>query len=272
MFYIILATLGLCLGSFVNALVWRLYEQQKAKKPNKELSILKGRSMCPHCKHTLAWNDLVPVLSWLSLGGKCRYCREPISWQYPLVEILTAVLFVISAIFWPVALAGFWAYVTFGLWLVLMTLFMAMTVYDLRWMILPDKLVLASFCVAIAIITITLSQDTDISLLDPLWGILCISGFFYVLYQLSGGKWIGGGDVKLGFVLGVLVGGPLKAMLVIFIASCIGSLVAIPILLAGKGGKKTKLPFGPLLLAATGVVYLFGTSIIGWYKSLTGIV
>src|SRR5665213_2769212 len=93
----LLALLGLVFGSFVNALVWRLHEQEvlleKRKKPSKKqlekLSILNGRSMCPHCKHELAIKDLVPLFSWIALKGKCRYCGKPISWQYPVVELLT---------------------------------------------------------------------------------------------------------------------------------------------------------------------------------------
>src|SRR4051812_13278636 len=96
----VLIVFGLCLGSFVNALVWRVHEQEAAKKPNKKLSVLNGRSMCPHCEHELAAKDLIPVLSWLSLGGKCRYCHKPISKQYPLVELLTALLVVGSYIWW----------------------------------------------------------------------------------------------------------------------------------------------------------------------------
>jgi len=104
MIVVVLVVLGLCLGSFVNALVWRIHEQDrltgKKKKPHKKqldrLSILHGRSMCPDCHHELKPKDLVPLFSWLSLHGKCRYCHKPISWQYPVVELLTAGLFVFS--------------------------------------------------------------------------------------------------------------------------------------------------------------------------------
>src|ERR1700677_3953472 len=113
MIIFILAIVGLCLGSFVNALVWRLHGQaaeKGKKKPNQDylsqLSVAKGRSMCPHCKHQLANRDLIPLLSWLSLKGKCRYCAKAISPQYPLVELITALLFIASYIWWPVALSG----------------------------------------------------------------------------------------------------------------------------------------------------------------------
>src|SRR5579871_5847178 len=100
MLIFILIVVGLAAGSFVNALVWRVHEQSKKKK-SAELSILKGRSMCPRCKHELAASDLIPVLSWLWLRGKCRYCQKPISPQYPVVELAVALVFVSSYFWWP---------------------------------------------------------------------------------------------------------------------------------------------------------------------------
>src|SRR5690606_19684146 len=109
-----LVILGLCLGSFVNALVFRLHMQMKASEKHRgkkvqkaKLSIVSGRSMCVHCHHELAWYDLIPVLSWLTLGGKCRYCHKPIAWQYPLVELATAALFALSYVYWPVNFSTF---------------------------------------------------------------------------------------------------------------------------------------------------------------------
>src|SRR5690606_6942893 len=97
----VLALLGLCLGSFVNALVFRVHAQSKLKSGSKkkigkrdvDLSVSRGRSVCIHCGHELAAKDLIPLLSWLLLRGKCRYCHRPISWQYPLVELTASLLF-----------------------------------------------------------------------------------------------------------------------------------------------------------------------------------
>lgn len=94
---VVLLFLGLAFGSFINALVWRLREG---------MSVARGRSMCVHCRHTLSWYDLIPVFSWIALGGKCRYCQRRISFQYPLVELATAAGWVASYTYWPRELAG----------------------------------------------------------------------------------------------------------------------------------------------------------------------
>jgi prepilin signal peptidase PulO-like enzyme (type II secretory pathway) len=273
MIILILALLGLCLGSFVNAFVWRLHEQQHAKKKQKkDLSILHGRSMCPDCKHTLAAKDLIPVLSWLELRGKCRYCQKPISAQYPIVELTTALLFVGSYLFWPhgLAIAGI---VQLCFWLVTLVVFMILTVYDLKWMLLPNKVVYPlTIFVLIDVITVAALTRSLNPLIEGFWGVVCLAGLFYALFQISKGKWIGGGDVKLAVALGLLVGGPIPAFLVLFVASLIGVLMSLPLIVRDKKGYKSRIPFGPFLIAATIIVYIFGASIISWYtKHLLGI-
>jgi prepilin signal peptidase PulO-like enzyme (type II secretory pathway) len=91
-------------------------------------------------------------------------------------------------------------------------------------------------------------------------------GIFYLLFQLSAGKWIGGGDVKLGALLGILVGGPVQSLLLIFVASALGSVISVPLLITGKAKRGTKLPFGPFLIVAAIIVRLFGVSLVAWYK------
>ena len=267
----ILCGLGLCFGSFVNALVWRLHSQPKAKSLKlqaKEFSIMHGRSMCVHCHHTLAWYDLIPVLSWLSLKGKCRYCHKPISWQYPLVELTTALLFVLSYIAWPYQLSTINHQLVFTLWLGILTISIALIVYDIRWMLLPDKLTkvvgaFAALYVSLKIISNPL-QAANLALGAAL-GVLCIAGLFYVLFQVSKGKWIGGGDVKLGVALGLLAGGALQAALLIFLASLLGSIFGIPLLIKSKQKSKTRVPFGPFLISSCVIVVLWGQKILDWY-------
>jgi leader peptidase (prepilin peptidase) / N-methyltransferase len=264
-----LCILGLCFGSFTNALVWRIHEQAKPKKKrvakDRELSITRGRSMCPQCQHLLAWYDLLPVLSWIGLRGKCRYCMRSISPQYPLVELFTALLFVVSYYNWPYALNG-QGTVLFAFWLVFLVGFMALTVYDLRWMLLPDRIVfpMQGLALVYTAVRIALNGNYRSLILGAILAVVCMAGLFYTLFQVSKGKWIGGGDVKLAVVLGLLVGGPLESLLVIFLASLLGSLVSIPLLLRGKA--KMRIPFGPLLIIATIIVYLFGATLLSWYK------
>lgn len=283
MIIVALVLLGLCLGSFVNALVWRLHEREvmsnelrvKSKRPphspltTRSLSIWRGRSMCPDCHHELAAKDLVPVMSWLWLKGKCRYCQRPISWQYPLVELATAGLFIVSYAFWPSQLSALSSQLLFAFWLVFLTGFMALTVYDLRWMLLPDKVVYPLLGLAAIMVVIKLGflHGGVSALTEAVYGLLIGGGLFYLLFQLSGGKWIGGGDVKLGSLLGLIVGGPASALLLLFLASLAGTMVALPLLLTGHAKRTSRLPFGPFLILAAVVVYLFGGSLIHWYKT-----
>lgn len=275
----LLLVLGLALGSFVNALVWRMHEQSvveaKKVKNKKErlakLSILRGRSMCPQCQHELAPKDLVPLLSWLWLRGKCRYCGKPIAWQYPVVEMCTAVLFVLSYTFWPMVLHGL-GLLQFCFWLLFIVGFMALAVYDLRWYLLPDRIVfpLIGLAVTQLIVAFVFFGGGWQTLWSSFWGVVITSGVFFVLYQLSDGTWIGGGDVKLAIALGILVGGPMRGLLLLFFASALGTLASLPLVAAGKAGKETLIPFGPFLLLATGIVQLFGAHLTDWLYRITG--
>jgi prepilin signal peptidase PulO-like enzyme (type II secretory pathway) len=271
---IILSILGLCVGSLVNALVWRLHEQSWLKHhgsaPNKELSIVTGRSMCTHCKHLLAPKDLIPVLSWVSLGGRCRYCHHRIE-DTPVAELALPLLFVFSYLEWPLSFTGngLWDFI---LWLVFLSGFLALAMYDLRWMLLPNKLVIPLMALAIieTIGSVFLSTPSNRGavILSAIVGAAMLGGTFYILFQLSNGAWIGGGDVKLGVVLGLISGGWFGSLLLLFIASLSGSLVSLPILIRRKQSPKFRVPFGPFLILGLIVVKLYGTDIISWYSTL----
>lgn len=270
MIFVFLFGLGLILGSFVNALVWRIHEQSTSKKKRVDVrySISRGRSMCPHCHHALAVKDLVPIASWLLLRGRCRYCRAPISVQYPLVELLMAVLFTSSYLAWPYGLTAL-GITQFIFFLSFVVLFVALAVYDLRWLLLPDKLVATLTVLAAAEVAVTaLAQQSLAALWQPVAGAVVIFGIFWGLYQVSQGKWIGGGDVKLAIALGLIAGTPLKAALVIFAASLFGTIASLPLLVRGKSGFTQHIPFGPYLLAACYLVVLYGDRLVSWYTDM----
>lgn len=253
--------LGLCLGSFINAWVWRFAQRHAPKKQatnNHELSIMKGRSMCPSCRHTLHWYDLIPVLSWVTLRGRCRYCNKSISWQYPAVELLTAVLFVVSFLFWPFPIDTFLAGVIFAHWLALLNILVALAVYDMKYMLLPNKMIMIGWIITTSAAILSVYQGSEVlEISGMLIGSLTFGGLFYVLFQLSGGRWIGGGDVKLGFLLGVWLGGALQVSVAVFLASLLGLLFAGVMSLFKRLSIHSKIPFGPMLLLASFLVVLY---------------
>lgn len=258
MIMLLLIILGLCLGSFINALVWRLHEGK---------GWIKGRSECDHCHHKLGPSDLIPVFSWALLKGKCRYCHKKIN-DNPLAELVLPLLFVMSYLTWPYELSGS-GLIMFVFWLVFLVGFTALAVYDLRWFILPNKIVFTLIGLAILHVFIVAFYDHDWHILvSSALGALVVSGIFYLLFQISKGTWIGGGDVKLGLALGLLAGGLLEGFLLLFIASVAGMLAALPMVIQGKAHRKTQLPFGPFLIIGLVVVKLFGVGIINWYSGL----
>jgi prepilin signal peptidase PulO-like enzyme (type II secretory pathway) len=158
----------------------------------------------------------------------------------------------------------------FGFWLFYLVIFLALTISDLRWFLLPDKLV--------AVLTGATVVELGVRILffgaswhAAAWagaGALLVSGLFYILFQVSKGKWIGGGDVKLGVSLGLLAGNPINALLLLFIASATGTVAVLPMILAGQAKKKTVIPFGPLLIFGLIFVRLWGKVVIDWYARL----
>src|SRR5206468_8721328 len=141
---------------------------------------------------------------------------------------------------------------------------MALLVYDLRWFLLPDRLVypLSVIAAAIALINVASAKDPAAALLNLILAVAVGGGLFYLLFQVSKGKWIGGGDVKLGWLLGLVVGTPAKAGLFIFIGSLIGTLVSLPLLASDRLKKNSTIPFGPFLIIGAIVTMLFGSRIL----------
>ncbi len=258
MILLLLIVLGLILGSFVNAFVWRIHEKK---------DWVNDRSECTHCHHKLGPLDLVPVLSWLVLRGKCRYCHKKIE-DTPIVEMALPTLFVASYYFWPANFQGR-GLIEFMFWLVFLVGFLALTVYDFRWFLLPDKIVFPLIGLAfVQLGTVAIYQKDWRIALTGISGAIAVSGIFYVLYVVSKEKWIGGGDVKLGLLLGLLAGGLLPSFLLLFSASVAGLLASLPAMAQGRAGRKTQIPFGPFLILGLIVARLFGADILDWYAGL----
>lgn len=254
--------IGLCLGSFVNAAVWRI----KHKK-----DLLLGRSECTKCHYQLEWFDLIPVLSWLFLKGRCRKCHKPIGLQYPLVELAMAAFFVASLAFWPYGFDTVNHLLQFGIWLLAGVGLAILFVYDLRWLILPDRVVMPLILLGLGMTILHgLGATSWVKFLfDMVGSLLILSGFYLMLFIFSKGKWVGFGDIKLGAALALLLCNWQLALLTFFLANLIGTLVFAPALSTGKLKRSSHIPFGPFLIAGFLIAGLFGQSIIDWYIALT---
>jgi leader peptidase (prepilin peptidase)/N-methyltransferase len=281
--YIVLAITGLAMGSFAGATVWRframqLKQEKKAKEkideqeyeqllPLIKTSVVTDRSRCLHCGEVLKWYDLIPLISWLSTKGRCRYCKEFIGWLEPVIEVGTMLLFVASFMFWPESLAVWHEMVAFGLWLVACVMLVILFTYDLKWFILPNYVIfpLISVGFVMAFINLFGSHDLPGAVLSLGISVGILSGLYFLLWLASKGTWIGFGDVKLGLALALLLGQWPLAFLALFAANIIGCLIVLPAMLRGKITRKTRVPFGPLLIAGGVIAMLWGPNIINWY-------
>lgn len=279
----VLAVFGLILGSFAGATVWRLRARQlvedkaagepfdkveyKRLLPLTKTTTTTDRSRCLHCGHTLAWYDLLPLVSWLSLGGKCRYCRTKIGWFEPLMELGVATFFIGSYLLWPLPLDTGLMTVQFLLWLIAGVLLAILFAYDLKWFLLPNQIVfpLIAVGVIVAMINISTAPEVGYALLDLAGAIVILSGIYLLLWVISKGQWIGFGDVKLGLALALLLGDWQLAFITLFAANLIGCLIVIPGMMSGRITRTTHIPFGPLLILGCILSMLWGPVIVDWY-------
>ena len=252
----IIFLLGIAIGSFLNCVIYRLENGQ---------SFLKGRSFCPHCKHRLSWQDLIPLLSFLILRGKCRYCQQKISLQYPLVELATGLLFV--------SIFNFQLLPTLSLFITTLYLFITSSfliiifVYDLKHYIIPDKIIYPAIILAL-IFNFQFLISKQFSIFNP--SILSAFGaaaFFLAIVLISRGRWMGMGDVKLAAFMGLFLGFP-NILVALFLAFFIGAAIGIGLIILGKKTLKSEVPFGPFLVAGTFIALFFGQNLVNWYLSL----
>lgn len=256
--WFVLIAMSLTVGSFLNVIIHRVPQ---------DLSIVWPGSRCPHCEKPIASYDNIPVLSWLILRGKCRKCSAPISAVYPVVEVLTVLL--ASVVFFRFGLRP----VLFP-YLLMTFLLIAITVIDFQLEIIPDKITLpaAVFFLLMALIgKYTPALEWPIgplaSLLGMLFGaglILAIVGLYYALTRKLG---MGMGDVKFLAMAGTLVGWK-GTFLILMLGSLAGTILALPLMLLGKAGRKTVIPFGPFLALGTFITMLYGPQILRAYESV----
>lgn len=281
-----LALLGLVFGSFAGAQVWRLrarqlHEDKQAGEAydKKEYARLKGllpqrnrtdRSRCLQCNHVLAWYDLIPLLSWVSTAGRCRYCKKPIGMYEPLVEVGMAALFVASYVWSPtMPTADVILLVPFTLWLIACVLMGILFIYDKKWFILPDRINYSLMAVGAAYAMSMLYILGTAGIFSLMGSVAIMAGVYGVLYVYSKGAWIGLGDVKLGVGLGLLLLEWELAFLALFLANFIGTLLVLPALATGRLNRHSEVPFGPLLILGTIIAVLAGPWLIDLFMRLT---
>lgn len=247
-FFILLyiAILGLFIGSFLNVVGLRI--------PKGE-SIISPPSHCISCQHRLGMLDLIPVFSYLLLKGRCRYCGAAVSPLYVIGELGSALLFVLL-------------YLHFGLtWelligLAYISVLIAITISDLLYKIIPNKVILPSM----AIFALLRLWQHPLPLFDYLIGFLLGGVLFYLIALLSRGG-MGGGDIKLMALIGIVSGWKLT-LLTIMIASFTGTIIGGVLIALGKIKRKEPIPFGPFIALAAAVAYLWGEQLITWYLTL----
>ncbi len=235
--------LGLVIGSFLNVVIVRLPEGR---------SIWGPRSSCPGCGTLIAWYDNIPVLSYAYLRGRCRTCAMPIARRYPIVEAATGALFAL-------------AYLVMGptpdflVAAVFLAALVAITAIDLQHQIIPDVITLPGILAGVAANLAT----GRVSWLESVIGIVVGGGIFLVIILASGGG-MGGGDMKLGAMLGAFLGWKL-GLLALLLGVLAGGTVALCLLILGRKGRKEAIPFGPFLALGGAICMLWGEIVLHWY-------
>jgi prepilin signal peptidase PulO-like enzyme (type II secretory pathway) len=279
--YLFIFLFGLAVGSFLNVLIHRLPQEKS----------IGGRSHCPKCAHQLAWQDLVPLASFFWLGGKCRYCREKISWQYPIVELATGLLFLTLSLSDSDRVFSLSDSITLIYFLFITSCLIVIFVSDLKYFIIPDEIIIAG-------IAGTLLYKL-FGILSPFgrspvggnfvhWNLLgnwkleignwqtigyhllvaiAAGAFFFAIVLATKGKGMGLGDVKLAFLMGLVLGWP-QILIALLFAFVSGALVGLILILAGKAKMKSEIPFGTFLAAGTFLIMLLGEKILIRYINL----
>lgn len=283
---ILLFIFGLVVGSFLNSVIYRLDTGE---------SLIKIRSHCPYCKKTLSFIELIPLVSFILQKGKCKNCRRKISWQYPLVELVTGALFVL--VFNFSAQGGLtlgWQFsniLSIVFWFFVVSCLVIIFVYDLKHYIIPDEIIYPAIVVSIFYRLFEILNFGHLDLFRigsatpslPDFGfrilerfgsyfiaVVIAGGFFLLIILISRGKWMGVGDVKLAVFMGLVLGWP-KILVALFLAFLVGAFVSIALIILKKKTLKSEIPFGPFLAASTIITIFLGNVLLDWYLNLLSV-
>ena len=287
LFIIIIFLLGLAIGSFINALEYRITEKKT----------MAGRSFCPHCKHQLAWYDLFPLLSFAFLGGKCRYCKKKISWQYPLIELVTGLTFSAVLFFSPFAVFlnlnqqignptnvlrllmptnsyfSFMNWVSILITLIIFSILILVALHDAKTGYILSIYVFVAAFLALVLIFLGYQGGLDATMITSyffpfIWSAIVPASILFSLYFFSKGKWMGAGDSELAVLMGLFLGFPLilVSFYTAFIVGSIWSLILVYV--AKKAKMKSAVPLGPFLVLGVYVAYFLGPLLVDFYVKM----
>ncbi|MDP3985539.1 MAG: prepilin peptidase [bacterium] len=243
---ILVLLFGSAVGSFINVLSARTVAGQSLWMP---------RSFCDACAKPLWRRDLIPVVSFFLLKARCRFCNIKIAWQYPLVELVTALLFLAAYLKWwqdPGQMVMAW---------IVITAVIALFLTDIRAMVLPDQISIPAIVVLLGFDMIVLGKDPK----TVLWALLIGGGFFFLQYLFSRGKWIGSGDIRFGLLMSAALGDWQRTVIAIFFSYILGALITLPLMFAKRVNLKTAVPLGVFLAVGTLAVLFFGDYLIQWF-------
>ena len=255
--------LGSGVGSFLSVLIYRIHHG--------EPGIVKGRSRCTSCKQQLKARDLIPLLSFLFLRGRCRSCSKEISYMYPLIELFTGVMFVLFFLKFPF-LDGALLFNEQNLVLFLLHGFYSAVLiftffYDLKYMEVVDGMLLPAILIGLIA---TLGAPATPNMIDALLGAALGGGFFALQWGVSRGRWVGGGDIRIGAFMGVILGWQLTVTALV-VSYLLGSIVAVGVALKQNKLHGVRMPLAPLLVVGTFISFFFGNELVAWYIGYLGL-
>lgn len=243
---------GSAVGSFLNVVIDRVTAGQ---------SIL-GRSRCDHCRAKLSSFDLIPIVSFVTLGARCRYCRKPLSSQYPLVEAATAVLFVLSV--WFLSRAGDLNLISLFYYFLISAILVIVAVVDMKFSLIPTSFVYFGSLVALVYNFVFLSQDMFI---NAILAAFMAAVFFAFIVLVTLRRGMGEGDAVLGFFIGMVLGVE-RACLAIFLAFFLGAFISLFLIFFGRKKFGQTVPFAPFLVLGMLIAMFWGAQIVEWYLRL----